>query len=168
MSIPYFQLLLIPLRRDITQFRHQIHELRRQFDTIRHDPHAYSTKVDKQDAYKARVLRWYFQGVPRAKQDLLHRLLAFWTAVPSAVAVMEFYRAVDDEYVVREVEMWQLEVCGLANTVAAMFTSVIELQHVNPKWFGAEKCPLFTIEGCVLETEPGSRRSAAWEYLLES
>lgn len=163
-----FERLLIPLRRDITSFRHQFGELQRQFDTIRYDRFAHSNDPDKQAAYKTRVLRWYYQGVPRAKHDLLQRLVAFWTAVPSAVAVMAYYSEVNDEDTAREVEMWQREVCALVQAAAGMFTRMSSLKLLNPKWDGAWSYPLFTDEGCVLEIEPGSYRCRAWIDYLES
>lgn len=168
MSTTDFQLLLIPLRRDITGFRHEFGELQRQFDTIRNDPYARSNNPDEQAAYKTRVLRWYYRGVPCAKHDLRQRLVAFWTAMPSAVAVMAFYNEVNNRRTKREVEMWQREVCALLQTTAALFTSMPRLMQLNPKWPGAASCPLFTIQGCVLKVDPGSERSAAWIDYLES
>lgn len=166
MSTAEFQLLLIPLLRDIAHFRLEFRELDRQFETIRDDPHARSNNPDKQRAYKARVLRWYYQGIPQAKQDLLQRLLDFWSAMPSAVAVMAFYNEAKDDMTAVEIDIQQREVVGLVQTVSAMFTSMRQLQLLNPKWSGAGRYPLFTMAGSVLQIEPGSERAAAWTGFL--
>lgn len=87
--------------------------------------------------------------------------------MPSAVAVVAFYNTADDEVVARDVDYWRRELYWLGQTVERLFTSMGELQRLNPKWRGARKCPLFTDDGCVLHIEPGGERAAAWIDFLE-
>lgn len=169
MSSAHFHRLCIPLRRDLDQFKHELHELHRQFETIRNDPHARSNNPDKQFAYKTRLVLWYFEGIPRAKYDLLQRLVSFWNAVPSATAVVVFYEQemlrTDGDVpplMKMELDSHQSSVQGMQRMVLGLYTDMEQLMRLNPKWRGAGKCPLFTLQGCLLGSDPNTEKCAAW------
>lgn len=166
--------LIEPLRQEIAQFKREFRELDRQFNRLLMDPHRCSKNPDEQFMYKRALVSWYHEGLPRAINNLHHRLMTFWTAAPVGMAWMEVYERQRKQNRGRAIgtvkaimDQYAPEVLKMEESIPLLFQDMEELSMLNPGWKGARKFPLFVQDGSVITVDPTGPIAAVWIPFME-